>query len=124
MARAVAASSPALRARRRASARTRLWTRAGIAVGVSVAIGIALGFVFAGSSTELASGTRIAGVDVGGLSPAEAQRLLEARADRLARVPVAFTSGDHRFRLTPKMLGVEVDWAAAVRAAERQGSGF
>jgi vancomycin resistance protein YoaR len=124
MTRAVAASSTALQARRRASARARLWTRLLALGGVVVLIGIALGFVFAGSSEKLASGTRIAGIDVGGLTPSDAQRLLEKRSTRLERVPVTFVAGGERFTVTPKALGVEVDWAAAVATAERQGGGF
>src|SRR6478735_4452206 len=124
MTRAVAASSTALQARRRASARARLWTRLIALAVVVVFVGIALGFVFAGSPEKLASGTRIAGIDVGGLTPADAQRLLERRSARLERVPVTFISGTRRFTVTPKALGVEVDWGAAVAAAERQGGGF
>jgi vancomycin resistance protein YoaR len=79
---------------------------------------------FAGSAGRLADGTRIAGVDVGGLTPADATTLLQRRAARLARVPVTFVSGTHRFEITPRELGVRVDWANAVAAAEREGSGF
>ncbi len=124
MTRAVAASSTALRARRRASARSRLWTRLIVAGVAALLVAIGLGFVFAGSSEKLASGTRIAGIDVGGLTPADARRLLERRSARLERVPVTFVSGNQRFTVTPKALGVVVDWGAAVAAAERQGGGF
>jgi 4-amino-4-deoxy-L-arabinose transferase-like glycosyltransferase len=96
MARAVAASSTALQARRRASARARLWTRLFALAAVVVLVGIALGFVFAGSPEKLASGTRIAGIDVGGLTPADAEQLLEKRSARLERVPVTFVAGDGR----------------------------
>ncbi len=124
MTRAVAASSTALQARRRASARARLWTRLSAAAALVVVVAIALGFVFAGSPEKLASGTRIAGIDVGDLTPADAQRLLERRSARLARVPVTFVSGSQQFTVTPKALGVDVDWGAAVATAERQGGGF
>jgi vancomycin resistance protein YoaR len=120
----LAATSTALRARRRASARTRLLTRLGALAVVAGLVAIVLGLVFAGSPDRLAHGTRIAGVDVGGLSPAAAQRLLERRADRLQRVPVTFKAGSSRFRLTPRQLGIKVDWHAAVADAERQGGGF
>jgi vancomycin resistance protein YoaR len=121
----VAASSPAVRARRRASARNRLWTRFVLAVaGVLALVVLALSLVFAGSGDRLADGTTIAGVDVGGRSPAAARRLLEGRAARLATVPVAFTAGGTRYLVTPKELGVSVDWRAAVSAAQRQGGGF
>src|SRR3954452_18121756 len=124
MTRAVAASSSALHARRRASARARLWTRLAAAAAVVVIGAIAFGFVLAGSPEKLGGGTRIAGIDVGRLTPADAQRLLEQRPARLERVPVTFVSGPRHFTVTPKALGIEVDWGAAVAAAEQQGGGF
>jgi vancomycin resistance protein YoaR len=95
-------------------------------VGAAAVAGLALGLglVFAGSPNHLAEGTRIAGVDVGGLPPQDALALLERRAERLAAVPVTFVSGTRRWRIRPEQLGVSVDWAAAVHAAERQGGGF
>ena len=83
-----------------------------------------LGLIFAGSPDKLANGTRIAGIDVGGLTPDDAQRLLERRSERLSRVPVVFTFGTERFPITPRQLGVEVDWKAAVANAQKQGGGF
>jgi len=124
MGRALAATSTALRARRRASARARLWTRAAVLGIVAAVLVVILGFVFAGSPDELAKGTKIAGVDVGGLTPTQARKELERRSDSLSRVPVTFTAGGRSFRLTPRQMGVGIDWAAAVASAERQGSGF
>jgi vancomycin resistance protein YoaR len=121
----VAASSTAVRARRRAPARKWAWSRLAVLALVVVGlVAVGLGLVFAGSPHRLADGTRIAGVDVGGLTPGSARRLLERRADRLAGVPVVFTAGDRRFRLAPRQLDVHVDWAAAVADAQRQGDGF
>jgi vancomycin resistance protein YoaR len=94
-----------------------------LAVAAAI-ITIGLGLVFAGSPDKLANGTRIAGIDVGGLTPANAQRLLEQRSERVSRVPVVFTVGTKRFSITPRQLGVEVDWAAAVANARKQGDGF
>jgi len=68
-----------------------------------------------------ADGTRIAGVDVGGLTTAKAERLLERRSQSLSRVAVPFVFGTHRFKVAPRALGVQVDWHEAVAAAERQG---
>jgi vancomycin resistance protein YoaR len=124
MPRAVAASSTALRTRRRASARARLWTRLGILALLVGLIAIGTGLIFAGSPGKLAGGTRVAGVDVGGMTPSDARRLLERRAAKLASVPVAFTAGGRTFRLTPRMLGAGVDWAATVASAEHRGAGF
>jgi hypothetical protein len=118
----VAASSPAVH--RRAPARTRPWTRIGIVGLLLIGLVVVLPLVFAGSPTHLASGTRIAGVDVGGLTPHQAQSLLEARARQLERVPISFVAGGHRFRLSARELGVQADWGAAVATAKKQGGGI
>jgi vancomycin resistance protein YoaR len=91
---------------------------------VLVVVALAIGLAFKGSPARLASDTKIAGIDVGGLTPAAARRLLERRSALLARVPVVFSAGGRRFRITPRELGVRVDWKAAVRQAEQQGGGF
>ncbi len=124
MAGAVATTSPAVRSRRRASARARLWSRLAILAAGALVIALALGLIYAGSPDKLAGGTRIAGIDVGGLTPADARRLLEQRSARLASVPVVFTFGAQDFPITPRRLGVSVDWAAAVQLAQQQGAGF
>ncbi len=87
-------------------------------------IGALFGLAFAGSPARIAEGVRIAGVDVGGLKPAEAKALLERRARGLERVPVTFTAGTQRWRLRPATLGVKVDWGAGVDDARRQGGGL
>jgi vancomycin resistance protein YoaR len=96
----------------------------GLTTAVVLAAAAVVGLVFAGSPAKLAEGVHIAGVDVSGLAPAEARRMLERRAAELEHVPVTFVAGDRRWRITPARLGVEVDWAAAVDAARRQGEGF
>ncbi|MCW2963225.1 MAG: hypothetical protein JWO17_477 [Actinomycetia bacterium] len=120
----MAASPSAVRTRRRASAWGRFWPRLAVLAFAAAIITIGLGLIFAGSPDKLANGTRIAGIDVGGLTPANAQRLLERRSERVSHVPVVFTVGAKRFSLTPRQLGVEVDWAAAVANARKQGDGF
>jgi vancomycin resistance protein YoaR len=111
-------------ARRRKSARARR-LRYGLLALVSVAVVVvAIGFAFAGSSTSLPAGAKVAGVNVGGLSPAAAQKKLAQRALELRRVPVVFTARDRRFAIRPGRLAVEVDWAAAVEAARQEGEGF
>jgi vancomycin resistance protein YoaR len=95
-----------------------------VATALVAAVGIALGLAFAGSPAKLAEGVHIAGVDVGGLTPSQAETLLERRFEALRGRPVTFTADGQSFQLTPAQLGVEVDWAAAVDAARRQGEGF
>jgi vancomycin resistance protein YoaR len=83
-----------------------------------------VGFVFAGSSNRIAKGVKIAGIDVSGMTTAQAKALLQHRSAKLEQVPVVFVSGSHRFEITPARLGVKVDWGAAVAAAEDRGGGF
>jgi vancomycin resistance protein YoaR len=89
-----------------------------------VVIVLGLGYAFAGSADKLAPGTKIAGVDVGGMTAAHARAVLSARAARLTNVPVMFVAGTRSFRITPHVLGVTADWRAAVAAASRKGGGF
>jgi vancomycin resistance protein YoaR len=86
--------------------------------------GSVLGFAFAGSPGRLAAGVRIEGVDVGGLTPGAAERLLERRAKKLAGVPAVFVAGDRRWRIAPRQLGVSADWHQAVEVARRRSDGF
>ena len=83
-----------------------------------------VGFVFAGASDHIATGVKVAGIDVGGMTPAQARTILQRRAAKLEHVPVVFVAGTRRFEITPARLGVKVDWGAAVAAAEDRGGGF
>jgi vancomycin resistance protein YoaR len=91
---------------------------------LSALTGVIVGLAFAGSPERLASGVHIAGVDVGGLSPAKARALLERRARARENTPVEFRAVGHTWRLSAEQLGVRADWAAAVDAVRHQGEGF
>jgi vancomycin resistance protein YoaR len=113
------------RARRR---RSRLvqppWAVALVVLVVVLAAVFAFGYVFAGSPSRLADGVRIAGVDVGGLTPKQARTLLERRFDNVQRVPVRFSAGGRTFSVMAVQLGIRPDFADAVDAARREGAGF
>jgi vancomycin resistance protein YoaR len=98
--------------------------RGALAFVVLAVTGSALGLVFAGSPGRIAAGVRIDGVNVGGMTPGAAQRVLERRAQSLDHVPVVFFAGRRRWRVTPEQLGVRADWHAAVELARRHGDGF
>jgi vancomycin resistance protein YoaR len=110
-------------ARRRRSARLTV-RRAAFAGGFLVVLALVVGLVYSGSTSRLADGTQIAGVDVGGLSSARARALLEERAAAVEKVPVRFTAAGRSWELAPSQLGIRVDWAAAVEVAEADGDGF
>src|SRR5262245_63603718 len=112
------------RDRRRRRARVRLLWQWSLLVAIVVLIAtIALGLAFAGSPERLPAGSQIAGVDVSGLTPGQARSLLENRSGELSSVPVVFTAAGKRWRVKPKAVVVDVDWGAAVEAAQRQGEG-
>jgi vancomycin resistance protein YoaR len=111
-------------ARRRKPARGRTLRYTLLGAGGFALVLVVLGFAFAGSSGSLPAGAKIAGVEVGGLSPNAAQQVLERRALALRRVPVVLTRGDRRFTIRPAGVAVEVDWAAAVEAARQEGEGL
>lgn len=112
-----------LGAARRRPARTALgWL---LAFGLVAAVLVVLvGFAFAGSDARLAAGVEVAGVEVGGLRAGEARKLLEQRAEEVARVPIVFTVGEEQFPIKASSLGVEADWRAALDTAAREGGGF
>ncbi len=110
--------------RRRSRASLSGWTWAGLASIAAVTLAIGLGVVFAGSPKTLADGVRIAGVDVGGLTPTQARRLLQKRFEDVQRRPVVFSAAGKSFELMAVQLGIEPDFADAVDAARDRGDGF
>ncbi|MGZ4411641.1 MAG: VanW family protein, partial [Gaiellaceae bacterium] len=95
-----------------------------LSVIVIAAVVTAVGFAYAGSPDRLATGLRVAGYDVGGLTIVEARRKLEARSASLVDVPVRFVADGRRFTVTPRELDLHVDWAAALARARDRGRGF
>jgi hypothetical protein len=87
----VVAHSGGVRARprrRKTSTRVRV-QRFAVGFALLAIVGSVLGLVFAGSPQRIAAGVRIDGVNVGGMTPHEAERLLQRRAQALERVPAA-----------------------------------
>jgi vancomycin resistance protein YoaR len=111
------------RARRRRRALTVPQAIAGIAGGV-VVLAVLVGLAFAGSQNELAAGTEVAGIDVGGLTRRAAVAKLDGLFEQRSAQPVTFAAGGETYRFAANQLGVQPDWSAAVVAAERAGDGF
>ncbi len=86
------------------------WILGGVAVVLLVLYGTAMAL----ASDRLPRGTTIAGVEVGGLTPAAAESALEeGLADRTSTtLPVVV--GDRRFALNPARAGLEIDIEASV----------
>ena len=112
------------RPRVRQSPRRIALRRAVFLVVVLGVLALLVGFAFAGPATELSAGTTISGVDVSGMSEAQAVRLLSSRASAIESTPVTFTADGQPFALAASQLGVEPNWRAAVAAAAAEGGGF
>jgi vancomycin resistance protein YoaR len=111
--------------RRQRQARVRRIRRISLAALVLfVLIAIAVAIAYAGSPGTLARGLRVDGVDVGGLSAAGATQTLQRRSRATLGKPVAFVAAGRAFPLKASDIGLELDWAAAVAAARREGDGF
>jgi vancomycin resistance protein YoaR len=109
--------------RRRSRGRS---TAVSLAAGTAIVLVVTLlvGLAYAGSPAELAEGTKVAGVDVGGMTRGQAVALLREEYTRVSSQPVEFMAGDASFPLAADQLGVEPDWQAAVAAAARTSGGF
>lgn len=89
-----------------------------------VILAVLVGLAYAGTSRELAEGTHVAGVDVGGLSTDAAVAKLDAQFETVSAEPVTFSAGTATFTFAANQLAVQPDWRGAVTAARRAGDGF
>src|SRR5205809_2489554 len=73
---------------------------------------------------RIARGVRVAGLDVGGMTRAQARRSVQARLAGVAEHPIVVTWRNQRFTLAPRDSGVRLDAAAtADRAVARSRRG-
>ncbi|MEU9375428.1 VanW family protein [Streptomyces sp. NPDC048255] len=106
---------------------TKRWTvpgLAGLACGAAV-LGFgglyAAGLLLAGE--DVAPGTKVRGVDIGGMSRAEARAALDRDLGPAAAAPVALRVGDRTEQAGAGALGLSLDTAATAERAARPGSG-
>ncbi len=87
-------------------------------------LAVLVGLAFAGSRSELAAGTEVAGIDVGGLTKREAVAKLDKLFEQQSATPMAFVAGGKTYSFAANQLAVQPDWNSAVAAAKRAGDGF
>ncbi|MET9853343.1 VanW family protein [Streptomyces sp. NPDC006450] len=96
---------------------------AGVAGGVAV-LGFgglyAAGLLLAGD--DMAAGTKVRGVDIGGMSRAEARQTLNRALGPSAAAPLALRVGGRTEQAQPATLGLSLDTGATVDRAARSGS--
>jgi vancomycin resistance protein YoaR len=119
----VDASLSSYQVRRRRQARVRRLRRLAGAWVLVVAAAIGFGFAYQGSSDRLAAGVRVDGVDVGGLTTREAQKLLQQRFAHVAAQPLAIHVAGRTFTVTAGRLGVLPDWKRALAEAQDRTGG-
>jgi vancomycin resistance protein YoaR len=104
----------------------RLLTRVLLVVALFVAAGAAgLGLYASSHQGRIYQGVHVAGLDLGGLSAADARARLDGYFAEYAGRPLTLTAGDQTFQITPAEAGARLDSAATIAAAMtwgRQGS--
>src|SRR5436305_7377479 len=120
----LAAQGQSRHARRRRSSRRLLLQRAGVAIAAILVVVVVLGLALAGSPARVPSGVQVGGIDVGGLTSAEARKQLEARSRAVAGRPVVFRAAGRKWKLSARELEVRVNWRRAISSALQQGEGL
>jgi len=111
--------------RRRRQARVRRIKRLSLAaLLLLVLLAVTAAIVYAGSPVTIARGIQVDGIDVGGLSAAEATVALERRSRGVLAKPVSFTAGGRTFELKASDFRLQPDWAASIASARHAGDGF
>ncbi|MET7620399.1 VanW family protein [Streptomyces sp. NPDC005408] len=107
----------------RARSRTVNWRVVLPVAGGAVALGLG-GLYLTGLSAgdDIADGTTVRGVDIGGMGRAEAERVLDRKLGPAFAAPVALKIGDRVEKADPGALGLSLDTAATVDRAASAGS--
>ncbi|TQK50177.1 vancomycin resistance protein YoaR [Streptomyces sp. SLBN-118] len=72
---------------------------------------------------DIADGTSVRGVDIGGMDREQAQRVLDRKLGPAFAAPVALKIGDRTEKADPGALGLSLDTAATIDRAASAGSG-
>ncbi|MEW2086593.1 VanW family protein [Streptomyces sp. NPDC005283] len=107
----------------RERSRTVNWRMVLPAAGGAVVLGLG-GLYVAGlvAGDDIAEGTKVRGVDIGGMDRAEAQHVLNRKLGPLFAAPVALKIGDRTEMADPGALGLSLDTATTVDHAASAGS--
>ena len=84
-------------------------------------LAVSVGVLFAGSNDEIPAGVTVAGVDVSGMSEAEAATFLAEKYEGVASKPLVVTAGGKTFKVAPAEVQAEVDWSRFAEQAQDEG---
>lgn len=85
-----------------------------LGLGLLVLLGGAYGADLLTSRGAVPRGTAVAGINVGGMSQADAEAALRAGFEPRATAPVQVQAADLRTQLDPMVAGLGIDWAATL----------
>lgn len=86
----------------------------GAVVGLFALFGIVYGVDYALTKGDVPRGTTVGGVEIGGLSPAEAQATLERELGDTVNQPVTVAAGERSTEFVPAAAGLSMDFADTV----------
>lgn len=86
-------------------------------LGLCLLFGLAYGVLFLRTGDRVPEGTSVAGVDVGGLTAAAAERKLRASLGQLADQPITAVVKGKTERIEPDEAGLAVDYGASIAKA-------
>ncbi|MDQ3226701.1 MAG: peptidoglycan binding domain-containing protein [Chloroflexota bacterium] len=100
----------------------RLLTKILLILGLFVAAGAAgLGLYASSHAGRIYEGVHVAGLDIGGLSAADAKADLDAHFATYAETPLTLSAGEQTFAITPAAAGARLDSASTVDHAMAWG---
>lgn len=91
-----------------------------VGLGVLLLLALVYGGDLLTSRGDVPRGTVVAGIDVGGLSPAAAETELRSGLEPRTSAPVAVAAGDVSAELDPATAGLGLDWPATLEQAGSQ----
>ncbi|MEV6394633.1 VanW family protein [Streptomyces sp. NPDC051907] len=108
----------------RSPRRTGIWRTALPVAGGAAAFGLC-GLYATGMATGdgIAEGTRVHGVDIGGMTTAQARQVLDRKLGHAFTAPITMKIGDQVQKADPGALGMSFDPAATADRAAGEGSG-
>lgn len=93
------------------------------AIGAVVVLGLAALAYDYSRRNDIASGVRVAGIDIGGMSSDAAALKLRDRLETPLQQPVVVSASGHQFSLTPAQASVQIDLRGILSAAQRVSRG-
>ncbi|MEO6882179.1 MAG: VanW family protein [Mycobacteriaceae bacterium] len=91
-----------------------------VVLGLLLVAGAAYGIDLVTSRGDVPRGTTVAGTDVGGARPADAESTLRAALQARTSAPLRLTAGDVDTTLDPRTAGLGIDWPATLAEAGAQ----